>query len=219
MSPKWKRSGFRIERSIKCHKDCCLVNGGLQCLGLTMIGQSDIHIWASIQSLGGFFSEFKAYCSWIPVSECSKNTPSISYKIGCKRHLNPVTLMHKFRLRHCLPPYFGRVWTFISGSRGTRRWALASQQKIMCALALLHQCQTSLHRPILVMSWVMCSSLKQQRWTPTVHVADWTDEEALILSKSLAACALQILNFKEQFEPQDAAVETWVVSHLLEKSH
>lgn len=91
----------------------------------------------------------------------------------------------------------------------------------MCVLALLHQCQTSLHRPILVMMWaaVMCSWLKQPRWTPTIHVADWTDEEALTLSKSsLAACALQILRFRGQAEPQDAEVEMGVVSSPWEVS-
>lgn len=91
----------------------------------------------------------------------------------------------------------------------------------MCVLALLHQCQIPLHRPILVMMWaaVMCSWLKQQRWIPTTHVADWTDEEALILSKSsLAACALQILRFREQAELQDAEVEMGVVSSPWEVS-
>lgn len=49
--------------------------------------------------------------------------------------------------------------------------------------------------------------------TPTVHAADWADEEAPILSRSsLAECALQILHFKEQSEPRDAEVETGAVS-------
>lgn len=50
------------------------MNVGIQGLGLTMIWQSDTQIWASIQRF--FFSpEFKAYCSWIPVSEFSINNP------------------------------------------------------------------------------------------------------------------------------------------------
>lgn len=60
---------------------------------------------------------------------------------------------------------------------------------------------------------MMCPSLKQQRRTSTIYVADWEDEEAVILSKSsLAACELEILRFKEQSEPQDVEVEVEVVS-------
>lgn len=60
----------------------------------------------------------------------------------------------------------------------------------------------------------MCPSLKQQRWTPTINVADWAGEEAVILSKSLAACELKILGFKEWSEPQDVEVEMEAVSSL-----